>query len=188
MAPTIIVGDDEDAGDVAARLLDLADNQRQVKVRTDLPSAAYDVDDKTYKAYVGRHTRSDDELRVNSVQDAADADDAEGAITTDDEVPDAARNIDPSDVEQSEVGGPVRSDDELPDLAVNALPPSNGDAPNSGDTGTATDGDAGNQLNSDPDARTDGTATEPEQKAQPRKRAPRKAAKSTAPAAGSDGK
>lgn len=156
MAPTIIVGDDENAGDVAAALLDAADNQRQVRVRTDLNRPAFEVPDELYKRHVGRKARSDDEQRVNSVEGELgdDADPIEG-----DELPDAARNVEPG---TGEITGPIEGD-ELPAEARNVEPPSNGDAPNDGEP-------------------------EPEAEApKPRKRATssRRATKSTPAAAGS---
>ena len=119
MAPTIIVGDDENAGDVAAALLAAADNQRQVKVRTDLARPAFDVPDELYKKHVGRKTRSDDEQRINSAAEVPGDDETiEG-----DELPDGARNAEPG---TGEITGEIEGD-ELPEAARNVEPPSNGD-------------------------------------------------------------
>ena len=125
MAPTIIVGDDENAGDVAGELLKLADNQRQVRVRTDLSSAAFEVPDAVYKKYVGRRSRSDEEQRVNAVDDQQrkiDAGDPDAIVG--DELPDSAKVAEPGDGDDlTKIVG-----DELPDSAKIVEPPSNGDA------------------------------------------------------------
>lgn len=166
MAPTIIVGDDENAGDVAGELLAAADNQRQVRVRTDLPRPAFEVPDDLYKKYVGSRTRPDDEQRVNAV-DELPADD-EPLVS--DDLPDAARNVEPGTGDVDQLAGDLVSE-ELPDAARNVEPPSNGDAPDDG------------SGNPDPDADAD---VEAEQAPKPRKRAPsrRAATKSTPAAAG----
>jgi hypothetical protein len=161
MAPTIIVGDDESAGDVAAKLLELADNQRQVKVRTDLTGAAYEVPDHVYAKYVGRRKRPDAEVRENAFAQRQAEADAPVSVTSDDATPDGAVNVDPDDVEVE----PVSSDDVPPREAINVEPPSNGV-------------DQGDQGDGDPPAATD-------QPAAPKKRASR-ARKAAAPrAAGS---
>lgn len=159
MAPTIIVGDDENAGDVAAALLAAADNQRQVKVRTDLARPAFDVPDELYKKHVGRRTRSDDEQRINSVAEVPGDDETiEG-----DELPPAAQNAEPG---TGEIAGDIEGD-ELPDAARNVEPPSNGDQ---------GDGDQGDQGDAEPEA------------PKPRKRtSTRRATKSTPAAAAGAG-
>lgn len=196
MAPTIIVGDDESAGDVAARLLELADNQRQVRVRTDLPRPAFEVPDALYRKYGGRGKRSDAERRVNAVDKMVADDDATTTVTSDDDLPDGAGNVDPDDVD--DVGGPITSDDELPEVARNIDPPANGEYPDSGDQGAATDGSPAEQRNSDDDARTGGnpdpgaSSDQGDQGDKPvkaaRKRAPRKAAAAKPAADAGDGK
>lgn len=166
MAPTIIVGDDENAGDVAARLLDLADRQRDVRTRTDLSSPAFEVPEAVYDKYVGRAKRSDEERRTNQQATMQAEADAPTVVTSDDELPEAARVADPADV-GDKVAGQIEGD-ELPDSAKVVDPPSNGDAPDSGD---------GDQVEEQP-------------KPKPaRKRAPRKAtaAKKTTPAAAGSG-
>jgi hypothetical protein len=169
MTSTIIVGEDEQPGDVAAKLLGLADRQQDVQVRTDLARPAFDVPDELYKRYAGRGKRSDDERRVNQqAQQQADADAPEQL--NGDELPDTARVVEPGDGDDlSEI-----VDDGLPDSAKVVEPPSNGDAPDDG-TGNDEQGD-------EPDP-------EPEPEApKPRKRASRaKATKSTAPAASGSG-
>lgn len=128
MPPTIIVGDDENAGDVARELLDAADHPRHVRVRTDLARPAFDVPDELYKKHVGRKTRSDDEQRINSAAEVPGDDETiEG-----DELPDAARNAEPG---TGEIAGDIEGD-ELPAAARNAEPPSNGDQ-GDGDQGDA---------------------------------------------------
>jgi hypothetical protein len=119
MAPTIIVGDDENAGDVARELLDAAEHPRHVRVRTDLARPAFDVPDELYKRHVGRRTRSDDEQRINSVADVGGDDQAiEG-----DELPPAAQVVDPG---TGDVAGDITGD-ELPAAAQVVEPPSNGE-------------------------------------------------------------
>jgi hypothetical protein len=160
MAPTIIVGDDENAGDVARELLAAADNQRDVRVRTDLRSPAFEVPESLYKSHVGRRKRGDDEQRINAVEGELgdDAPPIEG-----DELPDSALVVEPG---TGDLGGEIVGD-ELPESARVVEPPSNGDAPNSGDAGDQAD--------------------EPEPAPKPRKRATssRRATKSTPAAAGS---
>lgn len=123
---TIIVGDDESAGDVAAKLLELADNQRHVRVRTDLSSPAFDVPDDLYRKYTGRRKRSEAEQRVNAVDRMVAADDAAGAIEPSGEIPAGALNTDPHAAELAELAGPTEGD-KLPAAATNTEPPSNGD-------------------------------------------------------------
>jgi hypothetical protein len=138
MAPTIIVGDGEDAGDVARRLLDAADSTRTVRVRTDLGPAAYDVDDVTYERFTrSAGDRPDGEARANSVQRVSDAADAEGRITSDDELPDTARVADPG-AGFDDIAGPLVGD-ELPREAINVDPPANGDGFDDGDGRPLTD-------------------------------------------------
>jgi hypothetical protein len=129
MAPTVIVGEDENAGDVARELLDHADNQRQVKVRTDLPSAAFEVPDDVYAKYVGRRKRPDDERRVNQVAEQVRAAGAEDEIEQGDELPDSAKVVEPGDGDDLTR---IEDGDELPREATNVEPPSNGEAPNDG--------------------------------------------------------
>ena len=138
MAPTIIVGDDESAGDVAARLLDLADHQRQVKVRTDLPGAAFEVPDSVYDQYVGKSKRSDDERRTNAFAKRQADDDTGRVVTSDDELPPEVLNADPDSIDPEQVGT-ITSDDELPAGARNIDPPANGDQGDSGDQPPADD-------------------------------------------------
>lgn len=135
MAPTIIVGDDESAGDVAAKLLELADHQRQVKVRTDLTGAAFDVPDHVYARYVGRGKRPDAEVRENAFAKAQADADAPVTVTSDDDTPAEALNVDPDTVEVE----PVSSDDTPPREAINVEPPSNGVDQGDGDPPAATD-------------------------------------------------
>lgn len=126
---TIIVGDDESAGDVAAKLLELAENQRQVRVRTDLGRPAFDVPDAVYKRYAGRGKRSEAERRVNAVDEMVAADDEQTAIVPSGDLPASAVNTDPhagAAAELAELANPPAGD-ELPASAVNAEPPSNGD-------------------------------------------------------------
>lgn len=170
MPPTIIVGDDENAGDVAAKLLRIATNQRHVKVRSDLRRPAFDVPEYVYSEYVGdTDERGEDEQRANALAAQAAAEEAETSLTGD-ETPDGAANADPGaglDDELAKMTG-----DKTPDSAVNADPFARPDP----DPEPETDGDQG-----------DGDT---EAKPKPRKRAPRKtaaprkAAKSTSPAAG----
>ena len=181
MAPTIIVGDDENAGDVAARLLELADHQRQVKTRTDGPKMAFEVTDEVYEKYTkGGAERSTDEERANAVQrmiEQQGADDPD-AITSDDELPDLAKSNDPYlDGDLSEIDQPIEGD-ELPDAARNIDPPANGSAP---DDGSGNDPDADAEDNDDDDQ-----AETPKPKPA-RKRAARKATKAAAPAATGSG-
>ncbi len=169
MAPTIIVGDDESAGDVAGKLLRLADHQRDVQVRTDLPSPAFEVPDAVYEKYTGRTRRPEAERRVNAVDRMVADADTPDAVTSDDELPDAARMADPADVDP-DAAGAVTSDDDLPREAVNVDPPANGEYPNAGDQGAAADAD---ETGTEPTKPTKRAAT---------KRAPRKAAAKSAPA------
>lgn len=119
MAPTIMVGDGENAGDVAARLLSLADNQRHVKVRTDLARPAFDVPDELYEKFVkDAGDRPDDEQRLNDQPPGGDPTGIEG-----DELPGEATNAEPG---EGDITAPVEGDD-LPAEATNAEPPSNGD-------------------------------------------------------------
>jgi hypothetical protein len=166
MTSTIIVGEDEQPGDVAAKLLGLADRQQDVQVRTDLARPAFDVPDELYKRYAGRGKRSDDERLVNQrAQQQADADAPEQL--TGDDLPDTARVVEPGDGDDlSKI-----VDDGLPDSAKVVEPPSNGDAPDDG---------SGNDDQAD--------EPEPKEAPKPRKRASRaKATKSTAPAASGSG-
>lgn len=164
MAPTIIVGDDESAGDVAAQLLKLADRERDVKTRTDLSRPAFTVPDELYDRYTNGD-RSETERRVNAVEELSAADDADTQVTTEDEIPASAVNADPRDV--AGVGAPIEGDD-IPAGAVNADPP-----------GTAP----ADQTN--PGQDDAGQDDQPAKKAAPRKRAPaRKATKSTPADAG----
>lgn len=158
MAPTIIVGDDENAGDVARELLDAADHQRDVRVRTDLARPAFEVPDELYKRHVGRKTRSDDEQRVNSVEGELGGDDQ---APTGDELPAAAQNVEPG---TGDVGGDIEGDD-LPAAAQNVEPPSNGD-PTPG-------------PEPDPEAEAEAEAPKPRK----RTTSSRRATKSTPPAA-----
>jgi len=165
---TIIVGEDEQPGDVAAKLLDLADHQRDVQVRTDLARPAFDVPEALYAKYAGRGKRSDDERLVNQrAQQQADAD--AGERIDGDELPDSARVVEPG--EGDDLSARIVSD-ELPASAQVVEPPSNGDAP---DDGTGNDDQA-----DDPEPQAEAP--------KPRKRASRaKATKSTAPAASGSG-
>lgn len=184
MAPTVIVGDDENAGDVAARLLELADHQSDVQVRTDMRGPAFDVPDDVYDQYIGKGKadgRPDDERRANAVarQQAAQTkrDDLDGPLVSD-ELPDLAKVAEPGD------GDDLRTieGDDLPDAAKVTEPPSNGDAPDDGsgfDPDDQGDGDQGDEPDPEPDT-----------KPKPRKRAPRKTAqpaKSTPPPAADAG-
>lgn len=167
MTSTIIVGEDEQPGDVAAKLLDLADRQQDVQVRTDLARPAFDVPEALYAKYAGRDKRSDDERLVNQrAQQQADADAPD--LIEGDELPDSARVVEPGEGDDlSEI-----VDDGLPDSARVVEPPSNGDAP---DDGTGNDDQA-----DDPEPQAETT--------KPRKRASRaKATKSTPPAASGSG-
>jgi hypothetical protein len=175
MAPTIIVGDDENAGDVAARLLELADHQRQVKTRTDGPKMAFEVTDAIYEKYTAKGgERSTDEQRANSVQrmiEQQGADDPD-TITSDDELPALAISNDPYlDGDLANIDDPIEGD-ELPDAARNIDPPANGSAPDDG---------SGNDPNADDDDQADKPAPKP------RKRAARKATKAAAPAPAGSG-
>jgi hypothetical protein len=172
MAPTVIVGDDENAGDVAARLLDLADHQRDVKVRTDTRGPAFDVPDDVYLRYIGKGDRADDEQRVNAIarqqDEQAGRDDLDGPLVSD-ELPALAVNADPMD--NTDGFGEIEGDD-LPEAARVVEPPSNGDAPNDG-SGFTPDDDGDGDQGDEPEV-------EDKPKPKPRKRTPRKAASSPA--------
>lgn len=175
MAPTVIVGADENASDVARELLGHADNQRQVRVRTDLPATAYEVDEATYKRYVGRRRRDDDEQRINQFDEQVREATAEDSVTSGDEVPREALNVEPGTGD--DITG-IQSGDEVPREARNVEPPSNGDAPNDG-----TGFEQAVEPNADPDAQRGG---EPEPAPKPRKRtAAKRAAAKTTPSADS---
>lgn len=169
MPPTIIVGDDESPAEVAARLNRIATNQRHVKVRSDLRRPAFDVADYVYAEYIGDRERSVEEQRENAVAEHHAAGAAEDALTGDD-TPDGAVNADPATLDEglAEVTG-----DATPQSAVNAdlSPP-----PADPDPEAEPEGD---------DQGDDGEAKpKPRKRAAPRKATPRKAAKSTPPAAG----
>lgn len=132
----IIVGADESAGDVAARLLELADHQNDVQTRTDGPGMSFEVPEKVYQAYTAKGgDRPEPEQRANSVQrmlSQQGADDPD-AIRSDDELPEGARIAEPG-TGADDIAGEIVAD-ELPDSAVVVDPPGNGDAPDAGDQG-----------------------------------------------------
>ena len=158
MAPTIIVAQGEDTGEVARKLLALADHQNQVSMRTDLDRPAFVVPDHVYDRFTGKGGKRDDaERRLNQQEPGTPVPDG-------DELPESAVNVEPGtgDVDSTIVG------DDMPAAAVNAEPPANGDD-GSQDT-TDGEGDSGEQQEDKPKT--------------PRKRAPRAAKKAAASAAG----
>lgn len=177
MAPTVIVGDDETPAEVAARLLDLADNQRDVQLRTDLSrSVGYRVPDELYKRYTGRKSRSDTERQINAL-DERSAEAGEVNALSGDEQPDATRTADTTDPAGDLAGDIVG--DQQPETAVNVEPPQNGEpdarTPDGRAARTSNDADQGDEQ------------AKPRKTTTARKSTSRRATKAT-PATAGDGK
>ncbi|MEV4122929.1 hypothetical protein [Micromonospora sp. NPDC049645] len=157
--PEIILPRDGDVQAAARELLDLAGDAGMVEVRTGRSGPAFEVDDATYDAWSTRHKgdATDEQLAAN---DQPGGDDTE--VTGDGEVPAAAINADPTDVDLDPT---IDSDDEVPEVARNVAPPQNGEAADEPDPDAEADDDQAEQA--------------------PRKRTARKATSSTRSRSGS---